>query len=96
MIENNEFQSEEELEESQTFVVQDEYGRNMVAELLTILEIDGIEYAVYSIDASEEDSEVFVARIVKDVEGNDNIVSIENEEERAKIFEIVQKMINES
>lgn len=96
MMENNNVQNTEELEETQTFVVQDEYGRNMVAELLTILEIDGIEYAVYSIDASEEESDVFVARVVKDAEGNDNIVTIENEEERTKVFEIVKKMINES
>lgn len=96
MMENNNFQNQEELEEVQTFVVQDEFGRNMVAELLTIVEIDGIEYAVYSIDATEEESDVFVARIVKDEEGNDNIVSIEDEAEKAKVFEIVQKMINES
>ena len=96
MMENNNFQNQEELEEVQTFVVQDEFGRNMVAELLTIVEIDGIEYAVYSIDATEEESDVFVARIVKDEEGKDNIVSIEDEAEKAKVFEIVQKMINES
>ena len=91
-MENNELQNEE----IQTFVVQDEYGKNMVAELLTILEIDGVEYAVYSIDSSEEDSDVYVARVVKDAEGNDEIVTIENDEERTKVFEIVQKMINES
>ena len=96
MMENNNLPNLEEEEEVQTFVVQDEFGRNMVAELLTIVEIDGIEYAVYSIDASEEESDVFVARIVKDVEGNDNIVDIEDEEERAKVFEVVQRMINES
>ena len=96
MMENNDFQNVEETEEVQTFVVQDEFGRNMVAELLTILEVDGIEYAVYSVDANEEESDVFVARIVKDAEGNDNIVDIENEEERTKVFEIVQRMINES
>ena len=96
MIENNNFQNIEETEEIQTFIIQDEYGRNMVAELLTILEIDDIEYAVYSVDASEEDSDVYVARVVKDAEGNDNIVSIEDETERAKVFDIVQRMMNES
>lgn len=96
MMENNNFQNEGELEEVQTFTVQDEFGRTMTAELLTIVEIDGIEYVVYTIDATEEESDVFVARVVKDLEGNDNIVSIENEEERAKVFEVVQKMINES
>ena len=96
MMENNNLPNLTEEEEAQTFVVQDEFGRNMVAELLTIVEIDGIEYAVYSIDASEEESDVFVARIVKDAEGNDNIADIEDEEERAKVFEVVQRMINES
>ena len=96
MMENNNFHTEEELDEIQTFTVEDEFGRTMIAEVLTIVEIDGIEYVVYSIDASEEDSDVYVARVYVDSEGNDNIVSIEDDEERAKVFEVVQKMINES
>ena len=96
MIDNNQIDNNNELEESHLFPIQDEYGRNRMAELLTILEVDGLEYAVYSVDENEEESEVFVARIVKDSEGNDNLISIEDEEEKAKVFEIVQKMINES
>ena len=96
MMENNNFHNEDELDEIQTFIVEDEFGRTMTAEVLTIVEIDGIEYVVYSIDVSEEDSDVYVARVVVDADGNDNIVSIEDDEERAKVFEVVQKMINES
>ena len=84
------------MEEKQMFIVQDENGIQSVAELLTILEIDGIEYAVYSIDKDVENSDVYVARVGKDQDGNDKIVSIEDEEERSRVFDIVRRMIDES
>lgn len=84
------------MEEKKTFIIQDENGIQSVAELLTIIMVDGIEYAVYSVDKDLENSDVYAARIVKDQNGNDRIVSIENEEEKNKVFGIVEKMINES
>lgn len=84
------------MEDKQTFVVQDENGIQSIAELLTVIEVEGIEYAVYSIDTDSENSDIFVARLIKDQNGTDRIISIENEEERKKIFGIVEKMINES
>lgn len=84
------------MEEKKTFIIQDENGIQSVAELLTIIMVDGIEYAVYSVDKDLDNSDVYAARIVKDQDGNDRIVSIEDEEERTKVFGIVEKMINES
>ena len=75
--------------------IKDVNGEEKTAELLTILQIDGIEYAVYSIDKDVNTSDVYVARIIKDLNGNDSIVTIENEEERNNVFKIVDKMINE-
>ena len=86
----------QEFEEKQTFIVEDENGESFVAELLTIIEVENIEYAVYSIDRNDEDTDVYVARVGKDEEGNDTIVTIEDEEERNRVFDIVQRMIDES
>ena len=82
------------MEERKTFIVQDENGLQSVAEIITMIEVEGLEYVVYSIDRDVENSDVFVARVIKDENGNDKIITIENEEERTKIFEIVQNLIN--
>lgn len=84
------------MEEKRNFIVQDENGIQSVAEILTMLEIDGSEYVVYSIDKDLENSDVYAAKVIKDQDNNDRIVSIENEEEKKKVFGIVEKMINES
>ena len=84
------------MEEKRNFIVQDENGMQSIAEILTMLEIDGIEYVVYSIDNDIETSDVYAARVVKDHNGNDTIVSIENDEEKRLVFGIIEKMINES
>lgn len=84
------------MEEKRNFIVQDENGMQSIAEILTMLEIDGNEYVVYSIDKDLENSDVYAAKVIKDQDNNDRIVSIENEEEKKKVFGIVEKMINES
>lgn len=75
--------------------IKDVNAEERTVELLTILQIDGIEYAVYSMDRDTSISDVYVARIVKDLNGNDNIITIENELEKNKVFKIIDKMINE-
>lgn len=79
-----------------SFVLQDENGLQYNANLLTILKIDGIEYAVYDIDSDSENVDVYVSRIVKDLNGNDILEDIDDKIEKKKVFGIVNKMINES
>lgn len=83
------------MNDRKNFYVTDKNGVRLLAELLTILRIDGIEYAVYSMDQDVNTSDVYVARVIKDNYGNDSMISIENEEERKKVFQIVDRMINE-
>lgn len=77
------------------FYITDENDVHLLVELLTILRIDGKEYAVYSLDKDVNTSDVYAARIIKDVNGNENIVSIDDELEKRKVFQIIDKMINE-
>lgn len=75
--------------------ITDENGVHFLAELLTILCIDEIEYAVYSMDKDVNTSDVYVARVIKDNYGNDSMISIDNEDERKKVFQIIDRVINE-
>ena len=84
------------MKDMNSFVLQDENGLQYNANLLTILKIDGIEYAVYDIDSDSKNVDVYVSRIVKDLNGNDILEDIDDKIEKKKVFGIVNKMINES
>ena len=84
------------MEDKKMFFINGINGEQKCAELLTVLQIDEVEYVVYSIDVDKDFSDVYVARIVKDLDGNDNIVNIEDESEKNKVFAIVNSMIKES
>lgn len=84
------------LEERKTLYIKDKNGQELIIDVLTILPIDGIDYIVYSIDKDVDTSDVYVARIIKDHNENDVLVTIENEAERQKVFSVIDKMINES
>ena len=82
------------LEEKKILCIKDKNGQELVVEVLTILPIDGIDYIVYSIDTDDDNSDVYVARIVKDQNENNVLVTIENDVERQKVFSLIDKMIS--
>ena len=83
------------MEDKKMLYINDVNGEQKVVELLTILQIDGMEYVVYSMDRDNDVSDVYAARVVKNDSGSDSIVSIEDENEKRKVFQIIDKMINE-
>lgn len=82
------------MNDKKTFIVQDENGIQSIAEILTILMIDGIKYVVYTINNTEENKDVYASRVIKKQDGTDTIVSIDDEEEKKNIFSIIEKIIN--
>ena len=75
------------------FKIMDEQNIEREANLITIFENEGKEYAVYSIDRDTETVNIFVSRVEKDPAGNDILKDIENPEEKAKIDNIVKELI---
>ena len=71
-----------------------ENGNEVEARIINIIEIEGQEYLLYSIDANEEEESLFVNKIIKDENGEENFVAIDNDEERNNVFEIIKEMIN--
>lgn len=74
-------------------MIMDEKSMGHQAELITVLEIDNEEYAVYSINKNGNKSNIYVSSITKDRNGNDVLKTI-NEEQKDKIFKIVQELLN--
>jgi len=75
------------------FKITDEQNIEREANLITIFEIDGKEYAVYSIDRDIETVNIFVSRLEKDEVGNEVLKDIDNPEEKSKIDNIVKELI---
>lgn len=75
------------------FKITDEQNIEREANLITIFENDGVEYAVYSIDRDAETVNIFVSKVEKDVAGNDVLKDIDNPEEKAKVDNIVKELI---
>ena len=63
---------------NQKFQVEVETGEIMDAELLSVVEIDGKEYAVYSLDNKNGTVDILASYVVKDAEGFDQLVDITN------------------
>lgn len=75
-----------------TFV--DENNETKNAEIITVVEIEGKEYVVYSVDTDLDNCDVLVSRLVKSEDGSDMILDIEDEEERNKIHGIVKEILD--
>lgn len=75
------------------FKITDENNIERDATLITVIEVEGKEYVIYSIDRDEENVNIFVSALVKDANGNDIIVDIEDEKEKSKLNEIVKNII---
>ena len=77
---------------NQIFQVQLETGEQKDAELLSVVEIDSKQYAIYSIDNGNETVDILASYVVKDSEGYDKLVDIESDEDRAKVAEVIKEL----
>ena len=75
------------------FKIMDEQNIEREANLITIFENEGKEYAIYSIDRDMETVNIFVSRVEKDQSGNDVLKDIETHKKEQKIDNIVKELI---
>ena len=79
--------------ENQRFLVQLEDGSISEAELLTIVNIDNKNYAVYTIDNKNGTIDILASYVLKDEDNYDKLVDIDSEEDRIKIGNYIKTMI---
>lgn len=75
------------------FKITDEQNIEREANLITVFENEGKEYAVYSIDRDVETVNIFVSRIEKDANGNDTLKDITDQTEKLRIDNIVKELV---
>ena len=80
---------------NQIFKVQIETGEIVDAELLTVVEIDGKEYAVYSIDNDNGTVDILASYVVKDEEGYDKLEDITDPADKEKVSEFIKTLIDQ-
>ena len=78
---------------NQKFQVQIETGEIMEAELLSVVEIDEKEYAVYSIDNNNGTVDILASYVEKDDEGFDKLVDITNPVDKEKISRFIKDLV---
>lgn len=79
---------------NQKFQVQIETGAIMEAELITVVEIDSKEYAVYSIDNKNGTVDILASYVEKDEEGYDKLVNITDPEDKEKVTMFIKKYVS--
>lgn len=75
----------------------DEEGQEHRFNLLEILEVDGMKYAVMvpESEANDEEEEAVIFRIETDEQGEEFLADIEDDEEFSKVCEILAEMVEE-
>lgn len=77
---------------NKTIKLVDEHNINREAKIITMIEYEGTEYVVYSIDRDEENANIFVSKLVK--EGDYLLLDeIQSTDVKEKIDNVVKEMI---
>lgn len=79
---------------NQRFQVQIETGEIMEAELLSVVEMDGKEYAVYSLDNKNGTVDILASYVIKDEEGYDKLIDIEDPMDKERITEFIRNLVS--
>jgi len=82
------------MEENQKFLVEIETGEIMEAELLSVVEIDRMEYAVYSLDNGDGTVDILASYVFKDEEGYDVLRDITNPMDKEKIANFIMTLLD--
>ena len=81
------------MDNNNSFIVYDENGNSFVANILTMLEIDGNDYVIYNIENDMSNSNVYALKMLVDGNEDNKLVSISDDTEKRKVFSIVDRMI---
>ena len=69
-------------------------GVEKEANVIKVLELDNREFVVYSVNNGNETSDIMYSEIVKDSEGFDNLVDVNDSMIKERILELVNVMFS--
>ena len=71
----------------------DEHNIDRNANVMFALELDGSEYAVYWIERDQDSNNVFVSKVLKNIDGTYNMLNIDDTDKKKDVSEIVKMLI---
>lgn len=71
----------------------DEHNIDRNANVMFALELDGSEYAVYWIERDQDSNNVFVSKVLKNLDGTYNMLNIDDVDKKKEVAEIVKVLI---
>lgn len=81
------------MEKGQIFDVEID-GVDKKAELIDTIEYKGEKYAVYFTENGINTNEIFVSKVIKDAEGYDELVDVEDPKVKDYVMSIIQETLN--
>ncbi len=81
------------MEKGQIFDVEID-GVDKKAELIDTIEYNGEIYAVYFTDNGINTNDIYVSKVIKDAEGYDELVDVEDPKVKEYVMSIIQESLN--
>ena len=63
------------------------------ATVVNVMNIEGKEILIYSVNNNDETSDLYYSELVKDSEGYDKLVDVESEEIKTKVINLINEML---
>ena len=76
------------------FTLLDENGMEREAELLNVITVDEQDYLLYSVVGDSDDAAICVAKIIYGEDGDEQLIDIEDVNEREKISKIIDELFD--
>ena len=83
------------MDQDDVVMVLDENGNEVEANILNIVEIDGNEYLLYSVSRNDDEEAIYVNKIVLDENGEEDIASIDDEDEKKNVYDVLRNVIED-
>lgn len=80
--------------EQDIFEMQDENGVMREARIIDKIEINGQDYLIYALSINEEEDGIYVSKVINNVNGEEEIVNIQDDNERDIVINTVREVIN--
>ena len=72
----------------------DDHNIDRNANVMFALDLEGSEYVVYWISRDEESNNVFVSKILKNIDGTSSMLNIDDDEKKKELAEIVKLLVS--
>ena len=79
--------------ESKNIKVIDEHNIDRTANKICVVDVDGSDYIIYSIERDSDNDNIFVSKLLSNINGTSNMINIEDSMEKEKMASLVKELI---